>query len=728
MSNADGTSPVSGVSEASGLTWWQAALEDAPALLELPHGRASSTQEVQQGLPDQHTDGQRLACAVAGLLARHSLAGVAVFALGAHGAWTPIVVDLADNPSYLDALHRVSVAQKEGGAHPVDLSLLTKAVGPRVAQVAVTLDGTAWGLDDPPSLSIGMVADCLEVRCPAGGADVVLRHLSALLMDWREDQRLADVELLGDAERSRLLEASTGEALSLPDATVWDEISRHVTATPGAVALIDDARRLTYRELDERVTTVASLLVRSRIGRGDLVGLCMGRSVDMVVGLLAIMRSGAAYVPIDPSYPADRIAMMVEDARLSTVVTERALATELPDKITNRIFVDAVTNRESERASDAEQSTLAPSPDDLAYVIFTSGSTGRPKGVMIDHRALLNLVLSIRREPGMSSDDRLLAVTTLSFDIAALELLVPLAAGGCVVVADRTTALDPVELADRLDTHEITVMQATPATWRMLVDSGWDGRPGLRVLCGGEALPVGLAAELQNRCAELWNMYGPTETTIWSLQTLLHDGDPVTIGSPLSNTTVHVVGRHQELLPDGVAGELLIGGAGLARGYLGQPELTAERFLPDWACYGVVSSVYRTGDLVRRRADGRIEFLGRLDHQVKVQGFRIELGEVENALDAHPAVARSVVIVVPGSAAASNRLVGYVVLAPGASSDGRGAAHARRPVPAPLHGALGRRRAGGIPADAEREDRPEATAGTFAGDPGPPGDGAEKCP
>ena len=286
--------------------------------------------------------------------------------------------------------------------------------------------------------------------------------------------------------------------------------------------------------------------------------------------------------------------------------------------------------------------------DDLAYVIYTSGSTGQPKGVQIPHRAVVNFLSTMRKQPGITADDTLVAVTTLSFDIAVLELYLPLTCGARVVLASREVSSDGNRLAALMTDSHCTVMQATPATWQLLLDSGWNGQAGLRILCGGEALPRQLADRLLGTGADLWNMYGPTETTIWSSVWKVADAGPVLIGRPIGNTRMYVVDDHMQPLPIGVPGELCIGGDGLARGYLHRPELTAEKFIPDPFSDDPQARLYRTGDLARFRPDGTLECLGRTDFQVKLRGFRIELGEIEELLDTHPDIDRSVVVFTRG--------------------------------------------------------------------------------
>jgi amino acid adenylation domain-containing protein len=337
---------------------------------------------------------------------------------------------------------------------------------------------------------------------------------------------------------------------------------------------------------------------------------------------------------------------MLEDAVPPVVVTQGSLVDLLPHHSGENLCLDR--DSEAIEAASGQPLPAAPAADALAYTIFTSGSTGRPKGVQVPHGALENFLASMSGTPGLAPTDVLLAVTTLSFDIAGLELLLPLLQGGRVVVATDEEARDGRLLRWLLSEEPVTVMQATPSTWRMLLDSGWTDATGLRVLCGGEALPPALAEQLLALGADLWNMYGPTETTIWSSCEPVLPEEPITLGRPIANTSFYVLDGRLEPVPVGVAGELCIGGAGVATGYLHLPQLTAERFVPDpfTAPTPTVSAprMYRTGDLVRLRTDGRLDFLGRLDHQIKVRGFRIELGEIEVGLAAHAAVQETVVV------------------------------------------------------------------------------------
>jgi amino acid adenylation domain-containing protein/non-ribosomal peptide synthase protein (TIGR01720 family) len=438
-----------------------------------------------------------------------------------------------------------------------------------------------------------------------------------------------------------------------------------VERTPEAVAVVFEDHGLSYRALNAQVNQLAHHLQALGVGPEVLVGVYMERSVEMVVGLLGILKAGGAYVPLDPTYPEERLAFMLEDAQVPVLLTQAHLEATLPQSRAQVLCLD----REWERIGRASRANPASGvqPDNLAYVIYTSGSTGRPKGVQIAHRSLVNFIHSIRQRLGLSRQDILLAVTTLSFDIAALELYLPLVVGAKLRLVSREVATDGVQLGESLKRAGATVMQATPATWRLLLAAGWEGRRGLKILCGGEALPRELAHQLLEKGASVWNLYGPTETTIWSAARQV-SGPPSTaiqeayesIGYPLTNTQVYVLDRHLEPVPIGVPGELCIGGAGLARGYLQRPELTPERFIPHPFSEIPGARLYKTGDLARYRPDGNIEFLGRLDHQVKIRGFRIELGEIEAVLGGHPGVQEACVVVRedhPGE----KRLVAYVV-------------------------------------------------------------------
>jgi amino acid adenylation domain-containing protein len=377
-----------------------------------------------------------------------------------------------------------------------------------------------------------------------------------------------------------------------------------------------------------------------------------------------VLKAGGAYVPLDPTHPAERLSYTLQDAAVSCVITLTRFAEQLADARAPLLALDELSDEIARQPATAPG--VATKPSDLAYVIYTSGSTGRPKGVEVEHRNVVSFLEAMRLEPGIGAKDVLLAVTTLSFDIAGLEMWLPLTVGARIVIASRTDVLDGHRLMELMETHRVTMLQATPATWRLLLEAGWAGRPTLKGLCGGEALQRDLAAALVEKVGELWNVYGPTETTIWS--TVHRVRDPHTaipIGHPIANTRVHVLEPSGQPSPVGVAGELCIGGEGVARGYRNRPELTAEKFVTVSLPQGGYERVYRTGDMARFRADGALEFLGRRDTQVKVRGYRIELGEIEAVLATHGGVKECVVVVredIPGD----QRLVGYVVSTGGA--------------------------------------------------------------
>ena len=415
-----------------------------------------------------------------------------------------------------------------------------------------------------------------------------------------------------------------------------------VQRTPDAPALLFGTHQLSYRELNSRANRLAHFLQRQGAAAERLVAVCLDRSFDSVVSLLAILKSGAAYLPLDPKFPKNRLSFMLADSEPPLLLSHSSMKETLPVTSGRVIFLD----QEEAALSKCPSTNLSVhnSPADLAYLIYTSGSTGTPKGVMIPRSALVNLLLSMAQIPGIRSTDTLLAVTTTSFDISILELLLPLVCGARSVIATSSQAADAKELLRLIQKHDVTVMQATPATWHLLLESGWEGKADLRIFCGGEALTSELAAKLLPRCQELWNMYGPTETTIWSSTERITSADKIFLGPPIANTQFYVLDdQHQPVAP-GNCGELLIGGDGLARGYLKRPELTAEKFIANPNGGGTSSRLYRTGDLVRCRPEGTLEFLGRLDQQVKLRGFRIELGEIESVLAKIPGISRAAVI------------------------------------------------------------------------------------
>lgn len=506
-------------------------------------------------------------------------------------------------------------------------------------------------------------------------------HLQTLLtsMATNPNQRLSDLSLLTAAEREQLVVEWNQTQVDDPQPCLPLLIEAQVDRSPDAIAVQFANQHLTYRELNARANQLAHFLKAQGVQPETLVGICCERSLEMVIGLLGILKAGGAYVPLDPNYPSERLAFMLQDAQVPLLLTQRHLVEHLPTHTAQVICFDADWPRIAQCSQ--ENWISGANPQNLAYIIYTSGSTGQPKGVQISHGALVNLLSAMRQTPGLTAHDTLLAVTTLSFDIAALELYLPLMVGARLVIASRAVASDGHQLLEHLKDAGATVMQATPATWRLLLAAGWltDLQP-LKILCGGEALDVGLAAQLLTRGTAVWNLYGPTETTIWSALCPVdaewlaaHRQGTVSIGRAIANTQFYVLDAHQRLVPPGVPGELYIGGAGLARGYRHRPDLTAERFVPNPFHPNGSPQLYRTGDLVCYQPDGNLDYLGRLDHQVKVRGFRIELGEIEAVLRQHPDI-REAVVGLHADQTGNNDLVAYLVPQAGVRFDGEIAA------------------------------------------------------
>src|ERR1051326_6176190 len=470
-------------------------------------------------------------------------------------------------------------------------------------------------------------------------------------------QRLLELPMLTHVEQLQLFHEWNDTRVDCQDDPSLHELfERQAALTPDATAVECGDRRLTYSELDVRSNQLAAHLQALGVAPDVLVAVCVERSVELVVALLGVLKAGGAYVPLDAAYPADRIRFIIEDARSPVLLTQEHVASH---KAGNRAKIICLDRDWPEIAKESSLSPPRPATaSDLAYVIYTSGSTGRPKGVKIEHRALVNCLRSMQREPGFATDDVLLAVTTFSFDIAGLELFLPLINGGKVIVATRSAVVDGEALKKQLLEDNVTVMQATPATWRLLLAAGWEGKADLKLLCGGEPLPPELVEELLPRCAELWNMYGPTETTVWSTCTRVTSSKEIHIGRPIANTEIYILDPDLRPVPVGVAGELCISGEGWARGYLNLPELTAEKFARHPLKSG--ARLYRTGDLAKYRPDGNIICLGRLDSQVKMRGFRVELGEIESVLSEYPGVGQ-VVVVLREDNPGDQRLVAYLV-------------------------------------------------------------------
>jgi amino acid adenylation domain-containing protein len=471
----------------------------------------------------------------------------------------------------------------------------------------------------------------------------------------------SDSARAGEDERFRLFALCNDTRAEYPrDSLAHRLFEARVERNPESIAVVFEDTCLSYRELNDRANRLARRLRAAAVGPSSLAGIFVERSIELVVSLLGILKAGGAYVPLDPSYPKDRLAFMIEDARLSALVTEQRLIGEMPAHESQVICVDA--DLEEAPRSDDENLACTATPENPAYVIYTSGSTGRPKGVQIPHRALVNFLTSMERRPGLTEKETLLSVTTISFDIAALEIFLPLVAGARLVIVSREVASDGARLGRAIERSGATILQATPATWRLLLGAGWQGDGRLRLFCGGEALPLDLARSLLARGACLWNLYGPTETTIWSSAFQVRaEAERIFIGRPIANTEIYLLDERLDPVPVGEAGELYIGGDGLAIGYLDRPELTAEKFIPHPYGDEPGARLYRTGDLARYTPEGDLECLGRIDHQVKIRGHRVELGEIEAALREHPSVRESVVVA-REDGAGDKRLAAYVVV------------------------------------------------------------------
>ncbi|WP_439674075.1 amino acid adenylation domain-containing protein [Embleya sp. MST-111070] len=522
--------------------------------------------------------------------------------------------------------------------------------GLRVTPVPVGTDTAKVDLflnvvPDATGRAHGRLEYASELFDRATAADIVERFVRILeLVVADPGVGVGDLDVLGEHERTWLLRTANDTVEPIPAADLVDTVARHARDTPDALAVIGEERSLTYRELDTRANRLAHRLIERGVRPESPVAVRLPRSADLVVALLAVQKAGAAYIPIDPEHPGSRIDHILADSRPVLVLDTGTWAD-----------MDLATGPDS-------APTVRVSPDNTVYVIYTSGSTGNPKGVAVPRGALTNFLATMSRRVPLSPADRLLAVTTISFDIAALELYLPLISGAAVVLANKDTVSDPAAAVATIGRHGVTVVQATPAFWQMVLTHEPTAATGLRVLVGGEALPQRLAETLADRAVDVLNVYGPTETTIWSTSATVAPGSGApAIGTPIGNTRVYVLDSRLRPVPRGVDGELYIAGDGLARGYHGRPDLTVGRFV---ACpFGPAGArMYRTGDLVRWGREGRLHYVGRTDFQVKVRGFRIELGEIEHALAAHPGVTQVVVVVREDGD--DKRLVAYVVPEP----------------------------------------------------------------
>ncbi|WP_418960764.1 non-ribosomal peptide synthetase [Streptomyces tritici] len=536
------------------------------------------------------------------------------------------------------------------GAEPGESGAYRAAAGSCPPDLALT-----WAEEEDGGLRLR-----LEYRTALFAAGTAARFADGLLTllaaaGDRPDRPVRELDVVPEEERETLRAWGRNPVAYPEGRTVWGLFAAQAARTPDAVAVVFGDEEVTYRELEARAGRLARRLRGLGVGRDVPVGVCLTRGSGLVVALLAVLRAGGAYVPLDPEHPVERLAFVLTDTAAPVVVTEESLRGRLAGERT-LVVVDA-----PEEAAPADGGTEAEpagaGPDDLAYVLYTSGSTGTPKGVAVTVGSLTGLLHGMRDVFPAPESDRVLFATSAGFDIAAVEVFLPLITGGRIIGADRTQARDPRALAGLIDRHAVTLVQATPSAWRPLLDALGDGPRRFTVFTAGEALPAELAARMLRTGRRVVNGYGPTETTVYAtLAEIREASTPVPIGRPTPNTELSVVDGHGLPVPVGVPGELLVGGAGVARGYLGRPDLTAERF---------ADGVYRTGDLVRWLPDGNLEFLGRLDQQVKLRGFRVEPGETEAALLAHEDVAACAVTVRDDAVPGERVLVAYCVPAAG---------------------------------------------------------------
>ena len=517
----------------------------------------------------------------------------------------------------------------------------------------------------------------------------MLGHLETLLQGivTNPQQKVCELPLLTIAEKQQLLVDWNDTSCNYSKLCIHQLFEIQANKTPEKIAVIFESQQFTYKQLNEKANQFANYLKSVGVEAETRVGICLERSEKMLVGLLGILKAGGTYIPLDPAFPEERLRFMVEDSGVDFLVTDSRTSKTSP--LTPLLDKGEVINLDDDweliEKQSSENRAIQTTPENLAYIIYTSGSTGKPKGVQIVHKSLVNCIESMQQKPGITSNDILLSVTTLSFDIAALELYLPLITGATLIIASREIATDGIELIKSIEENQVTIMQATPATWRLLLAAGWNGNQDLKILCGGEALDNNVAEELLKRSKEVWNLYGPTEATIWSSVakcrdvihnvSKIHQEDviyyvstkTVPIGKPINNTQFYVLDDDLQPVPIGVPGQLYIGGAGLAKSYLNRPELTAEKFIPNPFSFSTPSSssnLYKTGDLVRYIPDGNLEYLGRIDYQIKLRGFRIELGEIEAVLMQNPEIKQAVVTLYKNQNQDNNndeKLIAYIV-------------------------------------------------------------------
>ena len=593
----------------------------------------------------------------------------------------PLLLSLEDGESFTELLQRTRSRLLDALDHQRFTygTLLKSLALPRDAArnpLVAVLFNVEKGIDTEDLAFADLTSSChsiarraenfelfVSINLSRNGATVECQYNTDLFATATIGERLASFEqLLSDAAKQphqavRLLQVLTPASrdkiirewnqtacATPPERSVHELFEAQARATPSKVAVTakGGTTSLTYTELNRQADRLAKHLVALGVKPGSMVGIALERDSNLLVGLLGILKAGAAYVPIDAGYPKERLQWIFDDTHMPAIVTTAKIAEQLPPHQASVIRLDADLPQRASAKDDSIR-LFEPSGADLAYVIFTSGSTGRPKGVLVPHHSVVNFLHGMRQRPGITAADTLLAVTTVAFDIHVLELFLPLICGATVALASTDEVSDPERLATLLNRVNATMLQATPATWRMLLAAGWTGKKGLKGLCGGERLTSELAEALLTRIDALWNMYGPTETTVWSTcGEIKSAANRITIGTPIANTTVYIVDAHLQPVPVGTTGELMIGGDGVTLGYLRRPELTAAAFIRDPFAASHDALMYRTGDLARFTTDGEIECQGRRDHQVKVRGYRIELGDIESAMIKHSGIAQAV--------------------------------------------------------------------------------------
>ena len=713
------------------LAYWRTKLAAAPAVLDLPTDRPRRAERAMRGAIAQRTLPESLCAELKAMAGRegatffvlllaafetlmHRYSGQADFCVGSPitarskqetegliGFFLNTLVfrcDFSDSPSFREVIRRAQDTALEAFAHQeLPFDRLVETLHPQRRASHTPLFQVMFVLQDAETHKLnltGKAARVSEVDLGAARFDLhltaqdtgaglgccleydtdlfdpataerMLGHFETLLRGVLEnpDRPVAAARILTDAEKQQVLVDWNDTATSCSLLCVHELVQRSAARDPDAAAVIHEADTLSYGELASRSNLLARRLRTLGVGSGTLVGLYLDRSVEAIVAMLGVLTAGGAYVPLDPAYPKERLAFMVADSGVTVLLTQSALKGELPARVANVVDLN-------EFDWDGEGETVelpVVSQKDLSYVLYTSGSTGKPKAVAIDHRALVNLLESIRREMEFHEGDRVLAVSSLSFDITELDIYLPLISGASLTLASREAATDGNRIAKLIETSCSTFMQATPATWRLLVEAGWQGKADLKILSGGERLPRALANQLLERSRGVWNAYGPTETTIYSTIVQVEPGDDrLAVGRAIANTQLYVLNSHLQPNPIGVFGELYIGGDGLAREYLFRPELTAEKFIANPFGPG---RLYKSGDVIRWRADGGLDFLRRLDDQVKLRGFRIELGEIEAVLGRNPVVQACCALVREDSPADPYLVAYYVVEAGRAASN-----------------------------------------------------------